>query len=81
MFVQARRGWVSFLDRVSLAGVELILSEALFGGGGRLYNACELPVDLLGAVSAVEGWVSPSSGRGFAACSGLWRFCAAADEC
>ncbi|MCJ0872677.1 SMI1/KNR4 family protein [Streptomyces sp. AP-93] len=50
VFVQARHGWVPFLDRVSLACVELVLSEALFGGGGRLYNACELPADLLGAV-------------------------------
>ncbi|MFI8896311.1 SMI1/KNR4 family protein [Streptomyces paradoxus] len=50
VFVQARHGWVQFLDRVSLACVELVLSEALFGAGGRLYNACELPADLLGAV-------------------------------
>ncbi|CAL9308726.1 hypothetical protein SUDANB148_04405 [Streptomyces sp. SudanB148_2056] len=50
VFVQARHGWVPFLDRVSLACVELVLNEALFGGGGRLYNACELPADLLEAV-------------------------------
>ncbi|MEU1187169.1 SMI1/KNR4 family protein [Streptomyces sp. NPDC005859] len=50
VLVQARHGWVPFLDRVSLACIELVLSEALFGGGGRLYNACELPADLLDAV-------------------------------
>jgi len=50
VLVQARHGWVPFMDRVSSACVELVLSEALFGGGGRLYNACELPGDLLGAV-------------------------------
>ncbi|GAA2952239.1 hypothetical protein GCM10010478_61010 [Streptomyces erythrogriseus] len=50
VFVQARHGWVPFLDRVSLACIELVLSETLFGGGGRLYNACELPADLLEAV-------------------------------
>ncbi|MGO4462589.1 SMI1/KNR4 family protein [Streptomyces sp. M-16] len=50
VFVESRHGWVPFMDRVSLACVELVLSEALFGGGGRLYNACELPADLLGAV-------------------------------
>lgn len=49
VLVQARHGWVPFMDRVSLACVELVLSEALFGGGGRLYNACELPADLFGA--------------------------------
>ncbi|MFE1853595.1 SMI1/KNR4 family protein [Streptomyces sp. NPDC002387] len=50
VLVQAPDGWVSFLDRVSLACVALVLSEALSGGSGRLYNACELPEDLLGAV-------------------------------
>jgi len=50
VWVQTRHGWVPFLDRVSLACVELVLSEALFGGGGRLYNACELPADLLARV-------------------------------
>jgi hypothetical protein len=50
VLVRARQGWVPFMDRVSLACVELVLSEALFGAGGRLYNACELPADLLGAV-------------------------------
>jgi len=47
VIVQARHGWVPFMDRVSLACVELVLSEALFGGGGQLYNACELSADLL----------------------------------
>ncbi|MFK0153280.1 SMI1/KNR4 family protein [Streptomyces sp. NPDC090493] len=47
VLVQARHGWVPFMDRVSLACVELVLSEALFGGGGQLYNACELPAGLL----------------------------------
>ncbi|MEU2288468.1 hypothetical protein ABZ614_42355 [Streptomyces sp. NPDC013178] len=37
VLVQARRGWVRFMDRVSLACVELV-PEALFGGGGRPYN-------------------------------------------
>ncbi|MEU4497003.1 SMI1/KNR4 family protein [Streptomyces sp. NPDC023998] len=45
VFVQSRGGWVPFLDRVSLACVELVLSETLFGGAGRLYNTCELPAD------------------------------------
>lgn len=49
--VQARHGWIPFMDRVSIACVELVLSEALFGAGGRLYNACELPRDLLGAAT------------------------------
>ncbi|MFF0001418.1 hypothetical protein [Streptomyces avermitilis] len=38
MSVQARHGWVPFMDRVSLACVELVVSEALFGGEGRPYN-------------------------------------------
>lgn len=50
VLVQARHGWVPFMDQVSVACVELVLSEALLGGGGRLYNACELPADLLDAV-------------------------------
>ncbi|WP_256098618.1 hypothetical protein [Streptomyces agglomeratus] len=36
VFVQARHGWVPFLDRVSLACVELVLSEVrTLAGGGR----------------------------------------------
>ncbi|WP_251018227.1 SMI1/KNR4 family protein [Streptomyces sp. ISL-1] len=50
VFVQSRHGWEPFLDRVSLACVELVLSETLFGDDGRLYNACELPSDLLDTV-------------------------------
>jgi hypothetical protein len=57
VLVKARHGWVPFVDRVSLACVELVLSEALFGGGGRLYNACELPGALLGAVPDHFQWV------------------------
>ncbi|MCQ4205729.1 SMI1/KNR4 family protein [Streptomyces longispororuber] len=47
VLVHARHGWVPFMDRLSLASVELVLSEALCGDGGRLYNACELSADLL----------------------------------
>lgn len=47
VFVQSRDGWVPFLERVSLACVELVLSETLLGSAGRLYNACELPADLV----------------------------------
>ncbi|MEW1552013.1 SMI1/KNR4 family protein [Streptomyces tsukubensis] len=43
--VQSRDGWRPFMERVSLACVELVLSEALFSEG-RLYNACELPTDV-----------------------------------
>ena len=38
MLVQVRHGWVRFMDRVSLACVELVVSEALFRGGGRPYS-------------------------------------------
>ncbi|MET7369379.1 SMI1/KNR4 family protein [Streptomyces sp. NPDC005566] len=47
VFVQSRDGWIPFLERVSLACVELVLSETLLGGRGRLYNACELPAGLI----------------------------------
>lgn len=43
--VQSREGWRPFMDRVSLACVELVISETLFSDG-RLYNACELPADI-----------------------------------
>ncbi|WP_244953179.1 SMI1/KNR4 family protein [Streptomyces ipomoeae] len=46
VFVQSRDGWIPFLERVSLAWVELVLSETLLGDG-RLYNACELPAELI----------------------------------
>lgn len=47
--VQSRDGWRPFMDRVSLACVELVLSEALFADGS-LYNACELPADAMDLV-------------------------------
>ncbi|MFD4284451.1 SMI1/KNR4 family protein [Streptomyces albidoflavus] len=47
VFVQSPDGWVPFLERVSLACVELVLSETLLGDEGRLYNACELPASLI----------------------------------
>jgi hypothetical protein len=40
--VESHRGWIPFLDRMSLAWVELVLSESLFGTDNR-YDACELP--------------------------------------
>lgn len=46
VFVQSRDGWLLFMDRLSLAAVELVLSESLFAPG-RFYNACELPEDLI----------------------------------
>ncbi|WOX26315.1 SMI1/KNR4 family protein [Streptomyces solicathayae] len=47
--VQARGGWQPFMDKVSLACVELILSETLFGDG-PLYNACELPAEVVSEI-------------------------------
>lgn len=44
--VESRQGWIPFLDRVSLAWVELVLSESLFAEDG-LYDACELPDALM----------------------------------
>ncbi|MGW4379573.1 SMI1/KNR4 family protein [Kitasatospora sp. NPDC004531] len=44
--VESDRGWIPFLDRMSLAWVELVLSESLFAAGHR-YDACELPDALL----------------------------------
>ncbi|TXS14747.1 SMI1/KNR4 family protein [Streptomyces sp. adm13(2018)] len=46
VFVQSRDGWIPFLERISLAWVELVLSETLFSDD-RLYNACELPPELI----------------------------------
>jgi hypothetical protein len=46
VFVQSRDGWLPFMDRLSLAAVELVLSESLFARG-RFYNACELSADLI----------------------------------
>lgn len=47
--VQAHDGWTLFLDRMSTAWVELVLSESMFAGDGpaALYDACELPETLL----------------------------------
>ncbi|MGX1507490.1 UNVERIFIED_CONTAM: hypothetical protein RKD43_006115 [Streptomyces graminofaciens] len=42
--VRSRDGWRPFMDRVSPACVELLLSEALVSEWS-LYNACELPTD------------------------------------
>ncbi|MGV9428638.1 hypothetical protein ACWDO7_30670 [Streptomyces sp. NPDC003656] len=50
VLLDAGHGWAPCFDRVSLACVEIVLSEALFGGGGRLYNACELSPELLGTI-------------------------------
>ncbi|MFD8418924.1 SMI1/KNR4 family protein [Streptomyces sp. NPDC059466] len=48
VLVESRDGSVPFLDQVSLAWVELVLSESLFGADDlRLYDACELPESLL----------------------------------
>ncbi|WP_262060877.1 SMI1/KNR4 family protein [Streptomyces sp. STR69] len=44
--MEAYEGWVPFLDRLSVAWVELVLSESLLGAGS-LYDACELPDGLL----------------------------------
>jgi hypothetical protein len=44
--VESHEGWIPFLDRMSLAWVELVLSESLFGAGS-LYDACELPDTLM----------------------------------
>jgi hypothetical protein len=49
--VEARDGWVPFLDRMSLAWVELVLSESLFGADS-LYDACELPDALVPSLHA-----------------------------
>ncbi|MFC1406777.1 MULTISPECIES: hypothetical protein [Streptacidiphilus] len=47
--VQTHDGWMPFLDRMSTAWVELVLSESMFAGDGpdALYDACELPDALL----------------------------------
>ncbi|GGT00035.1 SMI1/KNR4 family protein [Streptomyces chromofuscus] len=44
--VESPQGWIPFLDRMSLAWVELVLSESLFGTDSH-YDACELPDTLL----------------------------------
>ncbi|SEL81463.1 hypothetical protein [Streptacidiphilus jiangxiensis] len=46
--VESSEGWIPFLDRMSLAWVELVLGESLFGADRlSLYDACELPDTLL----------------------------------
>ncbi|MEU0990641.1 SMI1/KNR4 family protein [Streptomyces sp. NPDC005953] len=47
--VQSREGWRPFMDKVSLACVELVLSESLFSDG-PLYNACELPAEVVSQI-------------------------------
>lgn len=48
VLVESHDGWIPFLDRMSLAWVELVLSESLFGADHlHLYDACELPEALL----------------------------------
>ncbi|MFF3949311.1 SMI1/KNR4 family protein [Streptomyces sp. NPDC001902] len=49
--VESHEGWVPFLDRMSVAWVELVLSEWLLGAG-NLYDACELPDALLPNLAA-----------------------------
>ncbi|MFF9396189.1 SMI1/KNR4 family protein [Streptomyces griseoluteus] len=44
--VESHEGWIPFLDRMSLAWVELVLGESLFGADS-LYDACELPDALI----------------------------------
>lgn len=44
-------GWQPFLDRVSLACVEMVLTEVLFGSE-YLENAAELPAELISALEA-----------------------------
>lgn len=44
VMVESSEGWIPFLDRTSMAWVELILGESLFGADSdNLYDACELP--------------------------------------
>lgn len=49
--VESHEGWVPFLDHMSVAWVELVLSESLLGAGS-LYDACELPDALLPNLAA-----------------------------
>ncbi|MFG2948005.1 SMI1/KNR4 family protein [Streptomyces adustus] len=44
--VESHDRWIPFLDRMSTAWVELVLSESLLGAG-TCYDACELPEALL----------------------------------
>src|SRR5207248_9906346 len=47
-----RGGWEPFLERVSVACVEMVLSEVLLGAG-KLGNACPLPGELITVVESV----------------------------
>jgi cell wall assembly regulator SMI1 len=51
VMVESREGWIPFLDRMSLAWVELVLSESLFSADS-CYDACELPDALLPSLHA-----------------------------
>jgi hypothetical protein len=54
-----RGRWEPFLDRVSVAFVEMVLSEVLLGAG-ELGNACSLPSELIAVVeSAYEQMALP----------------------
>lgn len=56
---RSRGGWEPFLDRVSVACVEMVLSEVLLGAG-KLGNACPLPGELITVVeSAYEQMALP----------------------
>ncbi|MET7729008.1 SMI1/KNR4 family protein [Streptomyces mirabilis] len=55
--VESHQGWIPFLDRMSLAWVELVLSESLFGADS-LYDACELPDALVPDLHARYAQVS-----------------------
>ena len=48
---QGRGGWKPFLDRVSVACAEMVLSEVLLGSW-KLGNACELPGELITMVES-----------------------------
>lgn len=48
------RRWEPFLDRVSTACVEMVLSEVLFGRR-RLGDMCELPAELITTVESAYG--------------------------
>ncbi|MFD7057303.1 SMI1/KNR4 family protein [Streptomyces mirabilis] len=49
--VESHQGWIPFLDRMSLAWAELVLSESLFGADSH-YDACELPDALVPSLHA-----------------------------
>ena len=52
VYVQDRDGgWEPFLDRVSVACVEMVLSEVVIGRG-QSGDMCELPVELIAAVES-----------------------------